>query len=45
MLYAIAIVSAANEAVAVTGAAAAPSDQGPHLQTAPLSQATPLANL
>ena len=43
MLYAVAIVPAANETVSVTGAT--PSDQGPHLQTAPLSQATPLANL
>ena len=43
--HAAAIVLAANEAAAVTGAAAAPSEQGPHLQAAPLSQVTPLTNL
>ena len=43
--HAAAIVPAANEAAAVTGAAAAPSEQGPHLQAVPLSQVTPLTNL
>ena len=40
--HAAAIVLAANQAAAVTGAA--PSEQGPHLQAAPLSQVTPLTN-
>ena len=35
----------ANEAAAVTGGTAAPSDQGPHLQAAPMSKVTPLTNL